>query len=93
MKYLRMLMLPLSLILVVSCEDDEVAVDCDALTTAFTDATAAWTNSMDMTAVPMFGATECAAMVAAYKAGLDGGCAGYDQAGLDVLNTTDNGCG
>jgi len=31
--------------------------------------------------------------VAAYKAGLDGGCAGYDQAGLDVLNTTDNGCG
>ena len=93
MKYLRMLMLPLALILVVSCEDDEVAVDCTALTTEFTDATAAWTNSMDMTAVPMFGATECAAMVAAYKAGLDGGCAGYDQAGLDVLNTTDNGCG
>ena len=92
MKYLRMLMLPLALILVVSCEDDEVAVDCDALTTAFTDATAAWTNSMDMTA-GTFGATECAAMVAAYKAGLDGGCDGYTQAGLDLLNTADNGCG
>ncbi len=92
MKYLRMLMLPLALILVVSCEDDEVAVDCDALAIELTDATAAWTNSMDMTA-GTFGATECAAMVAAYKAGLDGGCAGYDQAGLDVLNTADNGCG
>ena len=30
---------------------------------------------------------------AAYKAGLDGGCAGYTQAGLDELNTTDAGCG
>ena len=86
-------MLTLALILVVSCEDDEAeAADCDALLTAFTDATAAWTNSMDMSS-GTFGSTECAAMVAAYKAGLDGGCAGYDQAGLDVLNTTDNGCG
>ena len=92
MKYLRMLMLPLALLLVISCEDDAVAVDCDALATAFVDATAAWTNSMDMTA-GTFGATECEAMVAAYKAGLDGGCAGYDQASLDVLNTADNGCG
>ena len=92
MKYLRMLMLPLALILVVSCEDDEVAVDCDALAIELTDATAAWTNSMDMTA-GTFGATECAAMVAAYKAGLDGGCDGYTQAGLDELNTADNGCG
>ena len=91
MKYLRILMLPLALLLVVSCED-EVVVDCDALTTTFTEATTAWTNSMDMTA-GTFGATECEAMVAAYKAGLDGGCAGYDQAGLDVLNTADNGCG
>ena len=90
MKYLRILMLPLALLLVVSCED-EVVVDCDALTTTFTEATTAWTNSVD--ADFAFGATECAAMVAAYKAGLDGGCAGYDQAGLDVLNTAANGCG
>jgi hypothetical protein len=91
MKYLRMLMLPLALLLVVSCED-EVVVDCDALTTTYVDATTAWTNSMD-TSTFEFGATECAAMVAAYKAGLDGGCAGYTQAGLDVLNTAENGCG
>ena len=64
-------------------------VSCPDLTTAFTDATAAWTNSMDLTA-GTFGATECAAMVAAYKAGLDAGCAGFTQADYDDLVTLCN---
>ena len=56
-------------------------VDCDALTTELIDATTAWTDAL------MGGDsdTECAAMVAAYQAGLDGGCAGYDQAGLEAM--------
>jgi hypothetical protein len=63
-----------------SCEVDP----CPDLTTAFTDATNAFVDSMDLTA-GTFGATECAAMVAAYKAGLDAGCDGYTQADYDVL--------
>ena len=79
MKYLRMLMLPLALILVVSCEDDEAeAADCDALLTAFTDATAAYIADMTNNAL-------CTANAAAYKAGLDAGCTGYTQADYDDL--------
>ena len=59
-------------------------VDCDALTTELIDATTAWTDAL------MGGDsdTECAAMVAAYQAGLDGGCAGYDQAGLEAMEAS-----
>ena len=79
MKYLRMLMLPLALILVVSCEDDEPTVDpCLDLATAYADAALAELDDMGNSAL-------CNATAAAYKAGLDAGCGGYDQASYDEL--------
>ena len=78
MKYLRMLMLPLALILVVSCEDEVTVDPCPDLTTAFADATGAYIADMENNAL-------CTANAAAYKAGLDAGCDGYTQADYDDL--------
>ena len=73
-------MLPLALLLVVSCEDDEPTVDpCIDLATAFADASLAYIADMDNAAL-------CTANTAAYKAGLDAGCAAFTQAEYDGLN-------
>ena len=63
-----------------SCEVDP----CPDLTTAANDATAAYIDALlaDLTGDH---SALCAAMVAAYKAGLDAGCDGYTQADYDEL--------
>jgi len=84
MKYLIMLILPLTLILTVGCEKEEDEDACTELALASTDAALAWADAL--MADPMGDhSAMCAANVVAYKAGLDGSCSGFDQAGLDEM--------
>ena len=70
-----------------SCEEEKETVDCTALALASTDAALAYSEAA--MADPMGDHSAlCDAMVAAYQAGLDAGCEGFDQAGLDTMQET-----
>ena len=84
MKYLIMLLLPLTLILTVGCEKEDDDDACTDLATASADAALAYSDAVLADLMGDHSAL-CAANVAAYKAGLDGGCSGFDQAGLDEM--------
>ena len=83
---LKYFLLILPVLFWVGCEDkdDSPPVDCTALALASADAALAYSDAVmgDLTGDH---SALCAANVAAYKAGFDGGCSGFDQAGLDVM--------
>ena len=81
MKYLIILMLPLALILVVSCEDEEVAVDCTALATTYVAAAETFSNGfLDGTVT----VEQCQANMDAMAALIDGGCEGFSLEDLEM---------
>ncbi len=88
--YLFLLVLPI--MFWVGCEDEAAAPDCTALATASTDAALAYTEAL-MTEPTGDHSALCDANVAAYQAGLDASCDGFDQAGVDVMQDACDGTG
>ena len=74
------------------CEDKKAAPDCTALAIASTDAATAYTEAL-MTEPTGDHSALCDANVAAYQAGLDASCDGFDQAGVDVMQDACDGTG
>ena len=77
-KYIIMLILPVTLIFTIGCEDDEVD-KCNDLTETANEAQEAWTAATDSIAT----AAACVDVIAAFQAGLDAGCDQFSQDDLD----------
>ena len=84
MRYLIMLILPLTLLLTVGCEEDEVD-KCNDLTTTVNDAVDALDALLSAEADSLALVAGCADWVDAYEAALDGACDEFTQEELDNL--------
>ena len=71
----------------IACEEETEIDPCAALATASTDAATAYSEAL-LSDPTGDNSALCTANVAAYQAGLNGGCDGFDQAGLDALQAT-----
>jgi hypothetical protein len=78
-KYLIMLILPVTLIFTIGCEDDEVD-KCNDLTETANEAQEAWTAATDSTA---FCCSVCR-RDSCFSAGLDAGCDQFSQDDVDT---------
>ncbi len=77
-KYLIMLILPVTLIFTIGCEDDEVD-KCNDLTETANEAVEALNATTDSTAFDV----ACEAVIDAFTAGLDAGCDQFTEDDLD----------
>ncbi len=77
-KYLIMLILPVTLIFTIGCEDDEVD-KCNDLTETANEAVEALNATTDSTAFD----AACEAVIDAFTAGLDAGCDQFTEDDLD----------
>ena len=84
----KLLLIGLALSLMyIACEEETEIDPCAALATASTDAATAYSEAL-LSDPTGDNSALCTANVAAYQAGLNGGCDGFDQAGLDALQAT-----
>ena len=84
---LKYILLILPILIWVGCEDKDSEVDCTTLTTTSDEASLAYSTAVAN--APAEDHSElCSDNADAYQAGLDGGCSGFDQAGLDEIQAT-----
>ena len=84
MRYLIMLILPLTLIFTIGCEEDEVD-KCNDLTTTANDAEQVIIDLMYAYADSLDFIEPCADWIDAYEAALDAGCDDFTQEELDDM--------
>jgi hypothetical protein len=83
---LKYILLILPILIWVGCEDKDSEVDCTTLTTTSDEASLAYSTAVAN--APAEDHSElCSDNADAYQAGLDGSCSGFDQAGLDEIQT------